>query len=120
MDITEFYTAAIIIPLCLVSDGATVRDASTHLSVAYTNPPLRRSPAHQKFTVPRKCGMTYSHHGCTASIQHNVEREKNFWAYTIRWSESSELLYLGFCNSALEAVETVEQRIEALETRNRG
>ena len=64
--------------------------------------------------------MTYSHHGYTASIQHNLEREKNSWAYTIRRSESSELLYIGFCNSALEAVETVEQRIEGMETGTRG
>jgi hypothetical protein len=62
--------------------------------------------------------MTYSHHGYTASIQHNFEREKEFWAYTIRRSESGEMLYLGFCNSALEAVETVEQHIEAMGMRN--
>jgi hypothetical protein len=61
--------------------------------------------------------MTYSHDGYTASIQHNWEREKEFWVYTIRRSESGEALYQGFSKSALTAVETVEQRIEALTAR---
>jgi hypothetical protein len=36
-----------IIPLCLVSDNATVAESTTHLSVASSDPPWRRSPAQQ-------------------------------------------------------------------------
>ncbi len=61
--------------------------------------------------------MDYSHDGYTASIHHNWEREKEFWVYTIRRSASGEMVYQGFCRTALEAVETVEERIQALGTR---
>jgi hypothetical protein len=58
--------------------------------------------------------MKYLYDGYFASIEHNWEHERDFWVYTIRRSESGEMIYQGFSKSALEAVETVEQRIEAL------
>jgi hypothetical protein len=58
--------------------------------------------------------VKYSHDGYTASIHHNWENEKEFWVYTIRRSESGEMLYQGISKNALEAVETVEERIQAL------
>ncbi len=64
--------------------------------------------------VVRGRDMDYSHDGYTASIQHNWENEKEFWIYTIRRAASGEMLYQGFTRTALEAVETVEQRIKAL------
>ncbi len=47
-------------------------------------------------------------------IQHNVEHEKDVWMYTIRLSRSDEMLYRGFCKNASEAVQRVEERLEAL------
>jgi len=58
--------------------------------------------------------MDYSHDGYKASIHHNWESEKEFWVYTIRRSESGQMLYQGFSKNALEAVQTVEERIQAL------
>jgi hypothetical protein len=63
---------------------------------------------------PKGCGMTYSHDGYTASIKHNWESEKEFWVYTIRRSESGEMLYQGFSKGASAAVETVAQRLKVL------
>ncbi len=53
--------------------------------------------------------MKYPQDGFTASIQPNLESEKEFWVYAIRLSGSGEMLYHGFSNDALEAVPRIFQ-----------
>ena len=62
--------------------------------------------------------MKFSQDGYTVSIQHNWEREREFWVYSIIRNESGEMLYRGFSKNALEAIETVEKRIQSLGMRN--
>jgi hypothetical protein len=58
--------------------------------------------------------MKYPHAGFTASVHHNWEEEKEFWVYTIRRTESGEMLYHGFSRDALEALQTVAARMRVL------
>jgi hypothetical protein len=58
--------------------------------------------------------MDYSRDGYTASIQHVLGHKKDAWVYAVQHHESGEMLYEGCCNTVLEAVDAVEQRVEAL------